>query len=205
VKTTNISGGKTMSDRPYGSFDDVIGAIVGQLNERRGHEAAGVSDPLGVLRAAQERYAAPNPFRPGDVVTPRALTSMKGIGEPHVVLEVGEPRGSRPRTPPARPSARGTTSASSASSAATSAPSGSRGWMLEPYVAPRPRPRARRRPMGESRRRKALGGGHIRPAVDIDIAIEEVGAPHRVRSRGGLRPGRRLQDDAPRASSNTRS
>jgi hypothetical protein len=93
VKTINISGGKTMSDRPYGSFDDVIGAIVGQLNERRGHEAAGVSDPLGVLRAAQERYAAPNPFRPGDVVTPRALTSMKGIGEPHVVLEVGEPRG----------------------------------------------------------------------------------------------------------------
>jgi hypothetical protein len=93
VKTINTSGGKTMSDRPYGSFDDVIGAIVGQLNERRGHEAAGVSDPLGVLRAAQERYAAPNPFRPGDVVTPRALTSMKGIGEPHVVLEVGEPRG----------------------------------------------------------------------------------------------------------------
>jgi hypothetical protein len=28
--------------------------------------------------------------------------------------------------------------------------------------------------MGESRRRKALGGGHIRPAVDIDIAIEEL-------------------------------
>lgn len=42
------------------------------------------------LRAMLERYAAPNRFNVGDIVTPRKGANIVGAGEPHIVLEVLE-------------------------------------------------------------------------------------------------------------------
>ena len=35
-------------------------------------------------------YTAPNPYKPGDLVTPLADAPCKGAGEPHIVIEVLE-------------------------------------------------------------------------------------------------------------------
>ena len=43
------------------------------------------------LRGAAARYAAPCPFKPGDLVTPRRGYNLKDSGEPHIVLEVFDP------------------------------------------------------------------------------------------------------------------
>lgn len=40
------------------------------------------------LREIAAAYAAPCPFKAGDIVTPRRNYNIKGAGEPHVVLEV---------------------------------------------------------------------------------------------------------------------
>lgn len=37
-----------------------------------------------------ERYAAACPFKPGDIITPRATSSYRDRGVPHIVLEVAE-------------------------------------------------------------------------------------------------------------------
>lgn len=42
------------------------------------------------LREVQARYAEPCPFKPGDIVTPRAGSSLRNAGEPHIILEVLE-------------------------------------------------------------------------------------------------------------------
>jgi hypothetical protein len=34
------------------------------------------------------RYAAGNPFKPGDLVTPRKNYNIRGAGQPHVVVEI---------------------------------------------------------------------------------------------------------------------
>lgn len=39
------------------------------------------------LTSIAERYSAPNPFKVGDIVTPRRGYNIRGSGEPHVVLE----------------------------------------------------------------------------------------------------------------------
>lgn len=43
---------------------------------------------IATLKEACERYAAPCPFKVGDIVTPRKGYSTRGVGVPHVVLEV---------------------------------------------------------------------------------------------------------------------
>lgn len=40
------------------------------------------------LREIAERYNAPCPFKAGDLVTPRSDSNLKGVGEPHIVIEV---------------------------------------------------------------------------------------------------------------------
>lgn len=42
------------------------------------------------LREAFDAYSAPCPFKPGDIVTPRATSTYADIGVPHIVLEVLE-------------------------------------------------------------------------------------------------------------------
>lgn len=42
------------------------------------------------LRETAARYVGPCPFKPGDLVTPRASSPHTGAGLPHVVLEVAE-------------------------------------------------------------------------------------------------------------------
>lgn len=42
------------------------------------------------LSEIAQRYAAPCPFKPGDLVTPRKGYNKKGAGQPHIVLEVFE-------------------------------------------------------------------------------------------------------------------
>ncbi|SFG65553.1 hypothetical protein [Methylobacterium gossipiicola] len=49
-----------------------------------------LAQDIATLKAAAERYEAPNPFEPGDLVTPRADSPLKGIGRPRIVLELME-------------------------------------------------------------------------------------------------------------------
>lgn len=42
------------------------------------------------LQETAERYVAGCPFKPGDLVTPRAASPYTGSGNPHIVLEVAE-------------------------------------------------------------------------------------------------------------------
>lgn len=42
------------------------------------------------LRETAARYTGPCPFKPGDLVTPRASSPYTGAGSPHIVLEVAE-------------------------------------------------------------------------------------------------------------------
>jgi len=40
------------------------------------------------LREAADRIAAPIPFKPGDIVTTRKDSPLKGVGQPRLVIEV---------------------------------------------------------------------------------------------------------------------
>lgn len=44
-----------------------------------------------MLRESYERYVAPCPFKPGDLITPKAGHNNTGAGDPHIVLEVRNP------------------------------------------------------------------------------------------------------------------
>ena len=62
-----------------------LGELLGESDEdppRPCHEAQVME-----LRALAERYDAGCPFKPGDLVTPRAGYNIYGAGEPHIVLE----------------------------------------------------------------------------------------------------------------------
>lgn len=52
------------------------------------HPPAAEDEFVATLREAAERYAAPCPFKPGDLVTPRAGFLYHGAGLPFVVLAV---------------------------------------------------------------------------------------------------------------------
>ncbi|MBS7703260.1 hypothetical protein [Chelatococcus asaccharovorans] len=41
---------------------------------------------IATLREVYERYRAPCPFKPGDLVTPRKGMAMRGEGKPHLVV-----------------------------------------------------------------------------------------------------------------------
>lgn len=41
------------------------------------------------MREVAAKVASPNPFSVGDLVTPCAWASIKGAGDPHIVVEVG--------------------------------------------------------------------------------------------------------------------
>lgn len=43
---------------------------------------------IATLREAFERYTAPCPFKPGDIITPRDGFGYSDAGVPHIVLEV---------------------------------------------------------------------------------------------------------------------
>jgi len=49
-----------------------------------------IEQDIATLKAVAERYTAPNPFKPGDLVTPRADSPLKNVGRPYVVLELAE-------------------------------------------------------------------------------------------------------------------
>lgn len=49
-----------------------------------------VEAQIATLREAFERYSAPCPFRPGDIVSPRKGFGYRDEGTPHIVLEVAE-------------------------------------------------------------------------------------------------------------------
>jgi len=69
---------------------EVLDAIAGAARTKAEAEAPKrtVAEDIAALEAAAERYVAPCPFKPRDLVTPRADGSMKGAGRPHIVLEV---------------------------------------------------------------------------------------------------------------------
>ena len=46
-----------------------------------------VAQDIETLTAAAMRYAGPTPFKPGDLVTPRADSPLENAGRPHIVLE----------------------------------------------------------------------------------------------------------------------
>lgn len=60
--------------------------------ERDGDERPERKSPPDVLcvtlREVFERYAAPCPFKPGDLVTTIKGANLRGAGEPHMVLDV---------------------------------------------------------------------------------------------------------------------
>lgn len=43
------------------------------------------------LRELYDAFAAPNLFKPGDLVTVRSGVNLSGVGDPHVVLEIRAP------------------------------------------------------------------------------------------------------------------
>lgn len=50
-----------------------------------------VEAQIATLHETFARYAAPCPFQPGDIVTARAGYGHRGVGIPHVVLDVRPP------------------------------------------------------------------------------------------------------------------
>ncbi|POR42533.1 hypothetical protein [Methylobacterium sp. V23] len=70
----------------------ILGSILGEAlkdNTRTiNRPKRPVSDDIATLRAASERFSGHNPFKAGDLVTPRADSPIKQAGRPHIVLEV---------------------------------------------------------------------------------------------------------------------
>jgi hypothetical protein len=71
----------------------ILGSLLGEVMKdptirmpRRPKRPA--SADVAALRAAADRFNGPNPFKPGDLVTPRADSPLKGVGRPHIVLEI---------------------------------------------------------------------------------------------------------------------
>lgn len=70
-----------------------IGDLLRNLNEKKGQEKK--PRPLDEaqimeLQALFSRYTEPCPFKPGDLVTPRANANYTDRGVPHIVIEVAD-------------------------------------------------------------------------------------------------------------------
>lgn len=64
--------------------------LAAAMSGRMRNDEPGLSK-VGQVRRLQEfltRYQAPNPFKVGDLVTPRTDANMKAAGEPHVVVDL---------------------------------------------------------------------------------------------------------------------
>lgn len=78
---------------PAFELSDLLSAAsrAGSGSEERDEPA---KTPPGVLcltlTEVAARYAAPCPFKPGDIITPRRGFHVRRHGEPHIVLEVFE-------------------------------------------------------------------------------------------------------------------
>lgn len=78
-----------MKDIEFDDLGAMFGLHMGEKDKRKILPEA----HLERVKEAAERYARPNPYKVGDIVTPRKDSGMKGVGEPHVVVEVlTEPR-----------------------------------------------------------------------------------------------------------------
>jgi hypothetical protein len=74
-----------------GSLSSLLGGIGGGRRARSTRSNRSLEALIAELHDTARRYAAPSPFRVGDLVTVRADSDTKGQGEPHVVVEIIDP------------------------------------------------------------------------------------------------------------------
>ncbi|WP_024278598.1 hypothetical protein [Xanthobacter sp. 126] len=107
-------------------------------------------EQAATLKDVAQRYAAGCPFKPGDLVTPRAQHNIKGAGLPQVVLEVIDDPLDAPVAGSTKPSDYGNPSFGARLDLRTAgiAEDGTvcawwgESWQFEPYVAPEQPPAA---------------------------------------------------------------
>ncbi|MEZ2410500.1 hypothetical protein AB6806_27265 [Bosea sp. RCC_152_1] len=66
----------------------MLADIAGERDESDGREPAMAAEVLVEFQKTYADFLTGCPFKPGDLITPRRGTNMKGAGKPHVVLEV---------------------------------------------------------------------------------------------------------------------
>lgn len=69
-------------------MNDVEKLFAGFNFERDTGQEKAPAMAVELLQAFAENYAKPNPYKVGDWVTPRGSVKSKGVGGPHVVIEV---------------------------------------------------------------------------------------------------------------------
>lgn len=68
-------------------------AMMREIARMSGNEAPEPRPPALIVEALRDQaqfYARENPFKVGDIVTPRKGTTYRGDGEAHIVIEVNE-------------------------------------------------------------------------------------------------------------------
>lgn len=73
------------------NISDLVRDAIGKQGKGRAEKQRPLDEAQVMeLKAMYERYAAPCPFKPGDLVTPRSNSNYTDNGVPHIVLEVAE-------------------------------------------------------------------------------------------------------------------
>lgn len=73
------------------NISDLVRDAIGKQGKGRAEKRRPLDEAQAMeLKAMYERYAAPCPFKPGDLVTPRPNSNYTDNGVPHIVLEVAE-------------------------------------------------------------------------------------------------------------------
>lgn len=67
---------------------EIIGGLIPGGSAPKIDKPQAIEAQVMELQQAYEAYVAPCPFRPGQLVTPKRSSYLKGVGEPHVILEV---------------------------------------------------------------------------------------------------------------------
>jgi len=93
-----------MADETPQTLAELLGFTEPENRKERGEKpATWKAAAVMTLTEAAKRYNAGNPWKVGDVVTPRVGYNKRAEGEPHVVIEVADPphrvwEGQDPRT-----------------------------------------------------------------------------------------------------------
>lgn len=67
---------------------EVLGGLIPTSKAPKIDKPQAIEAQVMELQLAYEAYVTLAPFKPGQLVTPKKSSYLKGVGEPHVVLEV---------------------------------------------------------------------------------------------------------------------
>lgn len=75
---------------PNVSLADILTEIANADKKRKALSLPIPAAQIATLNEVKDRYVAGNPYRVGDIVTPRKSSSYNGRGTPHMIIEVSE-------------------------------------------------------------------------------------------------------------------